>query len=92
MLDTKSLNAIMKCLWNARFKWREIGTALNIDASTLEVIRQDNPYRTDDCFTAVVVEWLRNGVPAPCWKVLAEALSSPTVGVVIEEAEGNEHR
>ena len=69
-------------LWPARFKWREIGIVLSIDASTLEVIEKDHR-RVDDCFVAVLSYFLRNGTAEPCWKVLAEALSSPPVGVIV---------
>ena len=81
-LDEKSLNKIKTCLWGARFKWRHIGDSLKIDPSTLEVIRCDNR-RVDDCFVAVLLKWLRSDEPVPCWKVLAEALSSPPVGVIV---------
>ena len=84
-LGKESLKDITSCLWPARFKWRQIGIALEIDASTLEVIREDH-HRVDDCFLDVICIWLRNGKPVPCWKVLAEALSSPPVGVIVEES------
>ena len=83
-LDEKYLNEIKTCLWRARLKWRHIGDSLKIDPSTLEAIRDDNR-RVDDCFVAVLLKWLRRGKPVPCWKVLAEALSSPPVGVIVEE-------
>ena len=88
-LDEGSLNEIKTCLWRARFKWRHIGDSLKIDPSTLEVIGYENR-RVDDCFVAVLLKWLRSGKPVPCWKVLAEALSSPPVGVIVEEtSKGN---
>ena len=84
-LGEESLRDITSCLWPARFKWRHIGDSLKIDPSTLEVIGYENR-RVDDCFVAVLLKWLRRGKPVPCWKVLAEALSSPPVGVIVEES------
>ena len=82
---------VIKYLWPARFKWRQIGIALEIDTSTLEVIR-DNNRRVDDCFSDVISTWLRNSKHVPCWKVLAEALLSPPVGAIVtcqETSKGN---
>ena len=83
-LGEESLKEINTCLWRARFKWRSIGDALKIDPSTLEVINLDNR-KVDECFVAVLKKWLRKGKPVPCWKLLAEALSSPPVGIIVEE-------
>ena len=84
-LSNQSLKDITTHLWPARLKWRQIGIALGIDATTLEVIEEDHR-RVDDRFLAVLLEWLKNAQFKPCWKVLAEALSSPPVGVTVEEA------
>ena len=83
-LDEGSLDEIQTYLWRARFKWRLIGDSLKIDPSTLAVIGDENR-RVDDCFVAVLLKWLRRGKPVPCWKVLAEALSSPPVGVIVSK-------
>ena len=85
MLDSNAVKEIATCLWPARNKWKQIGLALNIDAITLDMIRQDNPHRTDDCVMSMITLWLQNGKPAPCWMVLAKALTSPLVGVTVEE-------
>ena len=90
-LGEESLKDITSCLWPARLKWRQIGIALEIDASTLEVIHEDH-HRVDDCFLDVIIKWLKNGKHVPCWKVLAEALSSPPVEVAVEEtSKGNSY-
>ena len=73
---------VIKYLWPARLMWRQIGIALGIDASTLVVVG-DNHRQEDDCFLDVILRWSRNSKHVPCWKVLAEALSSPTVGVIV---------
>ena len=80
-----ALQQISACLWSARTNWYTIGVSLSIDAETLKEIRMNNPYQTDQCFMAVISEWLRNGKPAPCWKTLAEALRSPPAEMTVKE-------
>lgn len=84
-LYMKNLKDILDCVWLARPFWHSIGIALDIDDSTLEVIRQDHNHNTDDCFKAVIRMWLKDSKSKPCWKVLANAFSSPLVGVRVEE-------
>ena len=81
-LDTTALHQISECLWPVRYKWCQIGDALKIDDATLEVIRDENPHRVDNCIRSMLVTWLRNS--NACWKALAEALRSPLVGVTVE--------
>lgn len=64
------------CLWEARFRWRTIGTALQIDQSTLEVIQGNDSSRVDNQFIEMLWTWLRRASPVPCWKALVEALES----------------
>ena len=83
-LHNEHLSELSKCLSCIRHKWYEIGIALNISVATLEVIKCDHSLRTDECFIAMLNEWLTNGNPSPCWKVLAETLS-PEVQVIEKE-------
>lgn len=86
-LSEHHLQNIQSLLWDVRFKWHNIGLALGIDPSTLEVVKRSNLHVVDDCFSQMLLKWLRRGDCVPCWKALAEALRSPTVGVqVIEES------
>ena len=85
-LDKTAFRQILERLWPVRDKWRQIGVALNIDVTTLNVIRDNNPHRTDDCITTMLDIWMRNG--NPCWKVLAEAVRSCLVGVGVTVEEG----
>ena len=59
-----------------------IGMAVEIDATTLEVIHMDNR-RTDDCFTEMLTIWLRSSKPSPCWKNLTTALQSVRIKVLL---------
>ena len=82
-LQVEDLDKIHNFLWPVRHKWYQIGITLKIHASTLQVIRDDHPHRTDDCYRAMLEEWLNNGNPAPSWKELIEALRSPPVGATV---------
>ena len=81
VLTEDDLNQVLSVLWCTRFMWFQLGLALLIDISTLEVIKRDNPHSTDDCFRSMVVTWLRGSNPIPCWNALAEALRSPSVRI-----------
>ena len=59
-----------------------IGMAIEIDATTLEVIQMDNR-RTDDCFKEMLTMWLRSSEPSPCWKNLTTALQSIRIKVLL---------
>ena len=83
-LDSENLKEVIKCLWPARLQYNEIGIALGIDTTTLEVIKQEN-LKIYDRFVEVIKRWLRRGKPVPCWALLAEELSSPPVEVKVKE-------
>ena len=85
-LDLENLSEIMKCIWLARHKYYEIGIALGIDATTLEVIKMEN-LRIFDRYIEVIKMWLRRGKPVPCWALLAERLSSLMFIVEVKEIE-----
>ena len=84
-LGVRHLHSVQDCLWVVRMKWSVIGLALKIDPATLEVIKMDNPNNTNGAFQSMLLKWLRKRQPVPCWKALAEALRSPSVGVVVGE-------
>ena len=84
-LGVRDLRNVQDRLWVFRMKWSVIGLALDIDPATLEVIKMDNPNNTDGAFQSVLLRWLRRREPVPCWKALAEALKSPSVGLDVGE-------
>lgn len=45
----------------------------------LERIKSDHS-RTTDCYTAMLIEWLKMINPQPTWEGLVQALLQPTVG------------
>ena len=82
ILKPKDISSVQTRLWPARHKWRRIGMAVEIDPTTLEVIQMDNR-RTDDCFTEVLMKWLRSNKPLPSWKNLMTALQSVEIKVLL---------
>ena len=82
ILKPKDISSVQTHLWPARHKWQRIGLAVEIDPTTLEVIQMDNR-RTDDCFTEVLMKWLRSNKPSPCWKNLITALQSVEIKVLL---------
>ena len=77
-------------LWNARTRWRNLGDALGIHASSIDTIAIR--YREDpaDCFREMLSEWLRGGsVPPRTWSTIVAALKTETVdlGSIAEEIE-----
>ncbi len=82
VLKPKDIRAVHEHLWPARHKWRRIGMAVEIDATTLEVIEMDNR-RTDDCYFEMLTKWLRSNKPSPCWKSLTAALQSIEIRVLL---------
>ena len=81
-LNGEDIFALQRHLWPARHKWRTIGIAVGIDVTTLRVIRMDHSC-TDDCFTEMLDQWLKNNNPVPCWKNLTTALESVEIKVLL---------
>ena len=67
-------------MWEARAKWYNTGLKLGISAGTLDSINKATNQNPDDCITAVIKDWLKNGKPQPTWTAVAKALKSPMVG------------
>ena len=67
-------------MWEARSKWYNIGLKLGVPVGTLDSISKAANQNPDDCFTAMIKDWLRNGKPKPTWATVAKALKSPMVG------------
>ena len=83
------LNDVKRALWDARAKWRNIGSCIGVDEGTLDTMKG----KDDDCLNDVLSHWLR-GVYNPkeknskprTWHTLIEALRDK---VVNEEAMAN---
>ena len=66
-------------MWEARTQWYNLGLELDITPDSLDAIELANGQNPDRCFRAVLTKWLREH-ERPTWRVLAEALRSPSVG------------
>ncbi|XP_064385938.1 uncharacterized protein LOC135334611 isoform X3 [Halichondria panicea] len=72
-----TLGEVRAALWGARYEWIDLGLALGIPHSTIQVIEMD--HRTIiDRFTAMLREWLMISSNST-WSDLVKALRSPTV-------------
>ena len=78
-LTIDHLADVLEAVWEARVKWFNIGLKLGISAGTLDSIGKANNQNPDDCLTAMIKYWLRNGRPKPSWAAVANALKSPLV-------------
>ena len=76
------LNAVITALWDARAKWKDIGSCIGVDAGTLATMKgSDNV-----CLRDTLSHWLR-GVYRPgeqnskprTWRTLIEALRTKIV-------------
>ena len=80
------LKDVISALWDARAKWRNIGSCIGVDEGTLDTMKG----KDGDCLNGILSHWLR-GVHNPkqknskprTWRTLIEALREK---VVNEEA------
>ena len=80
------LKDVKSALWDARAKWKNIGSCIGVDDGTLDTIKG----KDDDCFGEMLKNWLR-GIYKPgvknskprTWHTLIEALRDK---IVNEEA------
>jgi hypothetical protein len=47
-------------VWDFRTDWRIIGLKLGIDPGTIDSIERSRCNRVDDCFTDMILTWLRS--------------------------------
>ena len=79
-LTTEDTRVILKTLWSARSKWFHVGIELGMDIGDLDAIKTDNIKNVDQCFTDMIIKWLRQKESPPNWTSILSALRSPTVG------------
>lgn len=80
-LTVDDLADIQRAVWEGRAKWYNIGLELGLTAGTLDAILQTNKHVVDDCFRAMLKEWLSKSDPFPTWSSLAKALRTQPVGL-----------
>ena len=67
----------MKELGKVAAKWHNLGLALDVDSSRLEILEADNGNVTD-CLREMLKVWLRNA-DRPTWERVAKALESSPI-------------
>ena len=82
-LTTYELAKVQRAVWEGRAKWYNIGLELGLTAGTLDAIQLTNKHIVDECFRAMLKEWLimRKTELLPTWSRLAKALRAPPVGL-----------
>ena len=76
------LNDVTGALWDARAKWRKIGSCIGVDEGTLDTMKGED----DDCYGKMLKHWLR-GIYKPgeknskprTWHTLIKALREKIV-------------
>ena len=77
-LTVNDLAKVLGAVWEGRAKWYNIGLELGLTAGTLDAIQKTNGHDIDDCFRAMLKEWLRK---SPTWSSLARSLRAAPVGL-----------
>lgn len=73
--EPPKMKELMKLLFKeVPDKWDEIGTFLEIRASQLASIRQENLNNPQKCLLAMLNKWLDRQSPPPSWEAIAEAM------------------
>ena len=80
-LTVDDLAEVQRKVWEGRAKWYNIGLELGLTVGTLDAIQLTNKHDVDECFRAMLKEWLRKSEPFPTWSNLAKALRAPPVGL-----------
>ena len=89
-LKVTDLQKVQSDLWNARTRWRNLGDALGIHASSIDSIAMKHREDPVNCFREMLSEWLRGGsTPPRTWNTLVAALRMETVdlGSIADEIE-----
>ena len=77
-LALKDLSTVHEELYDARFKWYNLGLKLGVEVAMLDKIKQEFS-NASDCLREVLQHWLQSS-PCPTWEEVCAALRSCTVG------------
>ena len=73
-----TLRTVFSALHSVSHKWFSIGLRLDVPISRLKIIETDG-HGVEERMRTMLDYWLNNAT-VPSWKVLVDALKSPTVG------------
>ena len=80
-LTTEDLSNVVSAIWDARARWKEIGSNLGLKSGDIESISLNNQCNTDRCFRDMLAAWLREAGTHINWTTLLNVLKSPQVGM-----------
>jgi hypothetical protein len=81
LLTEADLAKVQRAVWEGRAKWYNLGLELGLTAGTLDAIQQTNANNVDNCFRAMLTEWLRKLELFRTWSSLARSLRAQPVGL-----------
>ena len=56
--------------------WKDIGIELDLSLATLNIIEKDHPLKSEECFIAMIDEWIQLTGNDATWKALEIALTN----------------
>ena len=77
-LTSADLIKVMNSICEAKIKWYNLGLELGIHHGELDVIKENEYNRVDQCFKGMLILWLKTLTPS--WEDLVKALKGPMVG------------
>ncbi len=72
-------NAKIELVTTIAKEWDDLGEALGLPHSLIQIIKADHPSDVRQCMKEVVNAWFENKGDPPSWKSLCEALRDPLV-------------
>jgi hypothetical protein len=86
-LTKSDVNTVRNAVWDARAKWKQIGSVFGLTDHHLNAIKAARRdvgavYHLDieKCFVDVLILWLKQVDPPPTWSSMVAALRDATVG------------
>ena len=58
-LTLSKLRSVKNRIWEARSKWKDIGTELKLEITDLDAISKKHGSDTDACFAEMLTMWLK---------------------------------
>ena len=78
-LSINDFDVVLEAIWDARVEWFNLGLALGISITDMQVIKEEAGPSVEACFRAIIKSWLTQEEPRPTWAAMVKALQSPMV-------------
>ena len=79
-MDISNFGEVQDAIWEARYKWYNIGIRLKLEVSDLDAIVAEPGIDLEEKFNRMIKCWLKRGESC-MWTVLYEALKHKTVNM-----------